>query len=329
MAVAAALRLLGLWLGLLFLLGSASAHSFAPTVITLSEESTGSFRILYQAPPNGEPMTPIFPAHCVISPPAPSDPAAAPDWTGRVLSCGASGLRGHPIVMQGSDLAETLLTIHFRNEEVYSALLRRERHVVPATSSPMRMNMAQTLRRFSALGVHHILTGPDHLLLLLGLLLLVPSLRWLLLTITAFTIGHSITLALATIDLIHPPALLVEAMIALSVVFVAREVLHPRSLASSWRPTLLATLFGLLHGLGFASALREVELPANQLVLSLASFNVGVEAGQLLFVLSLLLPVHYLRRSRLVLPSGYLIGSLAMAWTFERSLLLFGKGLTP
>lgn len=324
---------LWVWIGVLLFalsgIGSqASAHSFAPTVISLTEESEGSFRIAYLPPANGEAMTPSFPSHCVLLPRSETDTGADVGLAGRVLSCGSKGLSGHPLSMQGSELGETLLTIHFRSGEVHSALLHRESHRIPTRDKPDSLHFTETARRFALLGVQHILTGFDHLLLLFGLLLLVPSVSALLLTVTAFTVGHSLTLALASLQIVSPPAQLAEALIALSVAFVARELVCPQPTLSALRPSLLAILFGLLHGLGFASALRETAIPSQQVLLSLVSFNVGVEAGQLLFVVALLLPVRWFRRRQLLPVCGYVMGSLAMAWTLERTLLLFGKGLS-
>lgn len=323
---------MGIWLVFLWIAcaispSAALAHSFAPTVVTLSEETDGTFWVLYQAPANGESMTPSFPLHCSL---LSRDGTAIPEeseLSGRILSCGAMGLRGHPIVMKGSDLGETLLTIHFRNREVHSALLHREPHLIPPLHTTNTPTLALTLRRFFGLGVHHILSGIDHLLLLLGLLLLVPSGSALLLTVTAFTVGHSATLALAALGVVTPPPALVEALIALSVAFVAKELVCVNRSQPTLRPLLLAVLFGLLHGLGFASALRETELPSGQLLLSLLSFNCGVEAGQLVFVLALWLPARFLQRQQRLPWVGYVMGPLAMAWTIERSLILFGKGL--
>ena len=140
---------------------------------------------------------------------------------------------------------------------------------------------------YALLGIEHILFGVDHLLFVLGLLILVKGWRRLIGTITAFTVAHSITLAAATLGFVHVPPKPVEATIALSIVFVACEIIHRRSgrtgLTEAW-PWVIAFTFGLLHGLGFAGALREVGLPQNAIPLALLFFNVGVEVGQLLFI---------------------------------------------
>jgi hypothetical protein len=181
------------------------------------------------------------------------------------------------------------------------------------------------------LGATHIWSGYDHLLYLVGLMLLVRG-RWQLLkVISAFTVAHSITLALSTLDLVVLPPAPVEATIALSIVMVAAEAVRARRGGDSLtlrRPWLVALVFGLLHGFGFASALRETGLPADAVALPLVLFNLGIEVGQLLFVAavgSLAIALGrvsppLLRGSRAVLP--LLLGGVAMAWLFERALAL-------
>ena len=176
------------------------------------------------------------------------------------------------------------------------------------------------------LGVEHILFGIDHLLFVLALVLIVRGVGLLVKTITAFTVAHSITLALATLGVVHVPSAPVEAVIALSIVFVASEILRSRRGErglTERAPWLVAGTFGLLHGFGFAGALSEVGLPANDIPLALLFFNLGVEAGQLAFVVVALGVIALLRRIRLpewapILPP-YAIGSVAMFWVIERT----------
>ena len=156
------------------------------------------------------------------------------------------------------------------------------------------------------LGVEHILTGVDHLLFVLCLILLVPDIRKLLLTVTAFTIAHSITLAAASLGFVNVPTAPVEATIALSIVFLASELLrdpHQRSDITQTYPWLVAFSFGLLHGLGFAGALAEIGLPHGQIPLALFSFNVGVELGQLAFIAAVL-SATYLSRTVVMRPAA-------------------------
>ncbi len=156
------------------------------------------------------------------------------------------------------------------------------------TSSPGHLEVVKT---YTVLGIGHILLGFDHLLFVLALLLIVDGTRRLIVTITAFTIAHSITLALASLGVLHVPGPPVEALIALSIVFVAAEIVHGRQgrpgLTQRY-PWIVSFTFGLLHGLGFASALAEVGLPQNSIPLALLFFNVGVEIGQLIFIAAVL-----------------------------------------
>jgi hydrogenase/urease accessory protein HupE len=180
---------------------------------------------------------------------------------------------------------------------------------------------------YLVLGIEHILSGVDHLLFVLALLLIVRGGRRILLTITAFTVAHSITLVAATLGWAHVPGPPVEAMIALSIVFVASEIVHglrgqPGLTARA--PWLVAFTFGLLHGFGFAGALAEVGLPPKAIPVALLMFNVGVETGQLLFVAAALtagaliarLPVARPAWTNYALP--YAIGTVAMSWVIER-----------
>jgi hydrogenase/urease accessory protein HupE len=172
--------------------------------------------------------------------------------------------------------------------------------------------------RNSRLGIRHILGGPDHLLFVLGLVLLVRGRRALAATVTAFTAGHSVTLSLAMLGVVHVPPAPVEALIAASIFVVAVEL--RRDGATGRRPWWMAGTFGLLHGLGFAGALAQVGLPDTDIPLALAAFNVGIEIGQLLFVAAVL-SIGLLLRGRLArwrAVPAYGIGTLAAFWVFER-----------
>jgi hydrogenase/urease accessory protein HupE len=184
---------------------------------------------------------------------------------------------------------------------------------------------------YLVLGVEHILGGIDHLLFVLALLLIVRGRRRIVATVTAFTVGHSLTLVAATLGWVHMPGPPVEAAIALSIVFVAAEVVHGlrgQPGVTAQAPWLVACTFGLLHGFGFAGALAEVGLPQTAIPIALLMFNVGVELGQLLFVTAALtalalfryVPVHVPQRlaDRLAFAPAYGIGVLAMFWVFER-----------
>jgi hydrogenase/urease accessory protein HupE len=180
---------------------------------------------------------------------------------------------------------------------------------------------------YTLLGIEHILSGYDHLTFVLALLLIVSGWRRLLLTVTSFTLAHSITLAAATLGLLWLPGPPIEATIALSILFLASELVKVRrgytSLTARY-PWIVAFIFGLLHGFGFAGALTEVGLPQNEIPLALLMFNVGVELGQLMFIAVILVLIGILRRIRKVWPvwiqqlPAYCIGGLAAFWLIER-----------
>ncbi|HVM97483.1 MAG TPA: HupE/UreJ family protein, partial [Candidatus Acidoferrales bacterium] len=224
---------------------------------------------------------------------------------------------------------DILLRLRFRSGESTSGVLSRAApvFVVPGIANASNSGSLLTLAAgYAWLGIGHILGGPDHLLFVLGLMLLVVGWRKLVATLTAFTLAHSLTLALAILDVVHVTPAPVEASIALSIVLLAAELTHdassPPTLARR-APWSIAFVFGLLHGLGFAGALREVGLPAGQVPLALLAFNMGVELGQLAFVGAALLPVFLWRRFSATRPAlrllpAYAIGTIAVVWVLER-----------
>ena len=175
---------------------------------------------------------------------------------------------------------QTFLNVYER-EALTQAILDRGRTRFEYYSGTTQGVFA-VVRRFVPAGVHHILIGPDHLLFLVGLLLLGGTIRRLAVIVTAFTIAHSITLSLAALNIVTPPARIIEPAIALSIVYVGADNLLIRG-GRDVRPWI-AFAFGFIHGFGFANVLREMDLPARALGWSLFSFNVGVEIGQLLVV---------------------------------------------
>jgi hypothetical protein len=237
------------------------------------------------------------------------------------------GLDHKPIGFEGLAVARTDVLVRLARLDGSEQLERLSPGATSFTAVPSPGPL-EVIVSYTVLGIEHILLGIDHLLFVAALLMLVRGPRALVFTITAFTIAHSITLALATLGVIDVPRAPVEAMIALSIMFVAVEILrreqgHP-SLASE-QPWLVAFSFGLLHGLGFAGALAEVGLPESSIPLALLFFNVGVEIGQLIFVCVLLATVAPVRRLAgrvaprwsTVLPA-YAIGGLASYWLVER-----------
>ncbi|AWI84647.1 hypothetical protein CEW88_08520 [Alloyangia pacifica] len=238
---------------------------------------------------------------------------------------GDAGLLGTELRIDGLDRTtiDTLVNVALLDGTHHSFLLRPRETSVTIPEVPSAWAVVQTYTR---LGVQHILEGVDHLTFVAALMLIVRGWPMLLKTVTAFTVAHSITLALATFGYVSLPPPPVETLIALSILLVAVEAIHLRrgrsSLATRW-PWIVAFAFGLLHGFGFAGALVEIGLPQGDIPLALLFFNVGVELGQLAFIGVLLVLVAVLRRL-VALPraapvaAAYGIGTIATFWVFER-----------
>jgi hydrogenase/urease accessory protein HupE len=241
-------------------------------------------------------------------------------------------------IQRDSGLAGVTVTIDGLDSTFTDVLLRLERldgieithRFTPAEPSyiiPAEPSSGQVAWTYLTLGAEHILLGIDHLLFVLALLMVVAGWRKLVGTITAFTIAHSITLALAALGFVNVPGPPVEAIIALSIVFVAAEIIRGRQGSpglTARLPWIVAFTFGLLHGFGFAGALSEIGLPQSSIPLALFTFNVGVEIGQLLFVAVVLVLYAIGRRIQPVPPEWawrvptYAIGGVAAYWTIER-----------
>src|SRR5262245_18519889 len=247
--------------------------------------------------------------------------AAIETWTLR-----APALRGQTLTISGLEatMTDALVRVEYADGTSWTGRFTPREPAAAIPASDTALSVADI---YLTLGIEHILFGIDHLLFVLGLLIITRG-SWLLVkTVTAFTVAHSITLALATLGFVHVPQAPVEATIALSIVFVAAEIVRrdPGKPGIAARaPWVVAFCFGLLHGLGFAGALSEIGLPDGHIPLALLFFNLGVEAGQLIFVGAVLSIVAAARRAHLALPAwaarvpAYAIGSVAMLWTIQR-----------
>lgn len=332
-------RTCGAWLmvflALLLAMVPAAAHEVRPAYLQLRELAKGEFSVLWKTPMTGEyrlSLTPEFSGSnsaltTVVTRTPPG--AAVAEWT-----LGAPELRGQRIRIRGLEatLTDTLVRIEFLDGSSWTQRLNARN---PEAEIPRRPSAFGVASVYGKLGVEHILSGIDHLLFVLALLLLVGTGWRLVRTVTAFTLAHSITLALATVGAVRLPGPPVEALIALSIALVAAEILRvarqgpeanaaaPGSLTER-APWLVAFAFGLLHGLGFAGALSEMGLPQGRIPLALLFFNLGVEAGQLLFIAGALGLAHLLRQTARPLPrwsahvAPYAMGSIAMFWVFQR-----------
>lgn len=243
----------------------------------------------------------------------------------------AGGLSGTKIIIQGLERVSTdvLVRIHRLDGSSEIGRLNAANTTFTVAGAPQQWDVIKT---YLHLGIEHILEGTDHLLFVACLILIAGTWQRILLTITGFTIAHSITLTLASLEVVYMPVPPIEVLIALSIVFLAREIAHDRRDTLTWRyPIIVSSTFGLLHGFGFASALRDIGLPQTEIPAALLSFNVGVEIGQLLFVASMLLifrfgmqaarrllsgPVHWFHNFEK--PAAYLVGGITMFWVMER-----------
>jgi hypothetical protein len=238
----------------------------------------------------------------------------------------SESLTGQTITIDGLPALQTdvLLLVQLQDGTQHSAILRPGS---PVFTIPLEASKLEVAADYWRLGTIHILEGADHLLFVLALLLIVSGLGELVKAVTAFTVAHSITLALATLGMVHMPAAPTEAIIALSILFLATEIIHKHngqfSLTENY-PWVIAFTFGLFHGLGFAGALSEIGVPQHEVPLALLMFNVGVETGQLLFVAVVVGIMALFRRLPLRAPQGawrvapYAIGSVAAFWTIQR-----------
>jgi hydrogenase/urease accessory protein HupE len=218
-----------------------------------------------------------------------------------------------------------------------SASNRRLTPEAATVTIPSRPSALEVVRTYLVLGVEHILLGIDHLLFVLALLLLVRGIGRLVATVTAFTVAHSITLGAATLGFVHVPSAPVEAVIALSILFLASELARrsvgPGAAAganlTTRFPWVVAFAFGLLHGFGFAGALSEIGMPQEAVPLALLFFNVGVELGQLLFIAAVFGFAAIVRWSAVRVPLvwqpavAYGVGSVAAFWVVERTFAVF------
>jgi hydrogenase/urease accessory protein HupE len=328
------LLLVVLWVLPAILPSGAWAHPLSPPVLTVREHGEHHYQVSFRR--SALAMTSLeldWPASCRAG-----EATERPDSDQRLSSyelvC-SRPLAGQTLRVFGLVELELSLLVYLELDrtEPIRVLLSPERTslVVPARESRWVV-----LRDYVALGVEHLLTGADHILFVLGLLLLVRTLRARLVALTAFTLGHSITLCLSALSVIHLPQAPVEIGIAASLLVVALEVLEQRRdpADATRRSWAMASGFGLLHGLGFASALVETGLPAHAVPLSLFGFNLGVELGQLLvvavilsasFVLQKLHVTSVVRNQRARAIAAYTIGGLAAMWCIERTMLLFTR----
>ena len=311
----------------------AYSHEVRPAYLELRQTAAATYSALWKVPGLGDNLRlgiyVELPAGCTdLTEPRASmfNNAYSERWS---LKC-AGGLTGGTIHIAG--LAATATDVLVRLERLDGTTqVTRLTPSAPSFVVEAAPRALQVARTYLVLGVEHILGGIDHLLFVLALLILVMGARRLIATVTAFTVAHSLTLAGATLGFVHVPGPPVEAAIALSIVFVAAEVIHSRQGNAGLTerfPWVVAFTFGLLHGFGFASALSEVGLPQAAIPVALFFFNVGVEIGQLLFIASVFAVIALARQvaRRIAVPQPawawrvppYAIGGVAAFWVIQR-----------
>ncbi|MFD2159041.1 HupE/UreJ family protein [Rubritalea tangerina] len=316
---------------LIFLITSSGvlAHEMRPAYLEIQEITDGQYDVLWKVPAKGMDQRLSLNLRFSDGVETLSEPVSG--FVGgahiqRMQVSKSGGLAGASIYIDG--LERTLTDVLCRVEYANGTSLTHR--LTPENSSyliPEEPTIGEVIWTYLVLGVEHILLGIDHLLFVLALLLVVRSWKLLIGTITAFTLAHSITLGLASLGFVSVPGAPVEAIIALSIVFVAAEILRSyqgKPGLTERAPWVVAFSFGLLHGFGFAGALSEIGLPQSAIPMALLSFNIGVELGQLAFVAVLVGGYHLVRRLPLRMPdwsryvAPYAIGSVAAFWVLER-----------
>jgi hydrogenase/urease accessory protein HupE len=312
---------------------NASADEIRPAYLELSEQQPGEFRVLWQTPMVGDGPLALVPELSGKS--MPLSPVTTQIIAGNAVQTGTlrtAELRGQTLRIRGLEntVTDVLVRIAFLDGTAQVNVLQPSS---PLWAVPERQTSIGLARTYVVFGIEHILFGIDHLLFVLGLLLIVSD-RWMLVkTITSFTLAHSVTLAIATFGYARAPVKPMNAAIALSILFLGPEIARiwrGETSLTIRRPWLVAFIFGLLHGFGFAGALTGTGLPRADLPLALLTFNVGVEIGQIAFVLMIVLLERSFCQLEIRWPlwatraPGYLIGSAGAFWSIQRTAILLG-----
>ena len=309
--------------------GTALADEIRPALLELSEREGGWVDVLWKVPMRGDRalgLRPVLPAFFEAAAPPSGRPVAGAYVEYSSYRTSGQSLTGATLSVDGLAGLSTdvLVRIKLVDGIEHSAVLRGSS---PTFTVPAQPSKGEVALSYWQMGTIHILEGFDHLLFLATLLLIVTGIWPLLKTVTAFTVAHSLTLVLATLGLVNVPPAPTEAVIALSILLLSVEALHKGrgevTLAERY-PWLIAFTFGLVHGLGFAGALSEIGIPQNEVPLALLMFNVGVETGQVLFVVAVSLLLAGLHRVNPKTSTWvgrtvpYAIGGVAAFWTIQR-----------
>jgi len=312
----------------------AAAHRLSPAYFGFTETAPNAFDVQWKVSISGglaAVLEPQVPAGCSLTENVRTYVIDDVRTQHGAVLC-PNGLGGETFAVNGLGETQTdvLLRVDYLDGSSSTQRLTRDE---PSVTIAVRPGALGVVRTYTALGIEHILLGVDHLLFVLALLLLVRGARRLVATVTAFTVAHSITLGAATLGFVHVPPAPVEAVIALSILFLASELARRRAggdadLTERF-PWVVAFSFGLLHGFGFAGALSEVGIPTQAVPLALLFFNVGVELGQLSFIAAIFGVGWLVQHSALRVPQGwrravaYGIGSVAALWVVQRTVAIF------
>ena len=320
--------LINLFLGIIAFASAANAHESRPAYLEMDETAPGRYDVIWRTPLNAGMRLPIALKFSegvsnVTEPVVRELPDSLVERRIIKVRDSIAGKRIDFVGLQAT-ITDVLVRVRLLDGSESTTVARPSKSWVEITGSRGLIAVASS---YALLGIKHIAFAIDHLLFVLALLIITNGTVRLLKTVTAFTIAHSITLALATLGIVHIPSRPVEATIALSIVFVAFEIIRLREGQHSFTsraPWIVAFIFGLLHGFGFAGALSEVGLPQNHIPTALFFFNVGVEVGQIAFISVVLVFIRMVRRlvsgaprwTELIPP--YAIGSVAMFWVVQR-----------
>lgn len=315
------MRWLFIWLLplLLWMPTPAAAHPLAPVALTVRQGADEVVATLKRArvQPRGAAFAPRFPVSCTRVGPPVLEEATSFVRTSYRLRCDA--LTGARFGIDGLTEADVdgIIIVHLRDGRVVEGLVDRSDDHVAVPAAP---SWSETSRAFAASGLRHLLAGWDHLLFVLGLALLLRQPRRVLLALTAFTAGHALSMGAATLGVIDVPSAWAEVAIALSLVWLARElVIRDADERDAKRPYVAALGIGLVHGLGFAAAFTTAGVSAATLPLALGSFHLGIELGQVLVVVPTLVVLAKVRAPRRwEIPAAYVMGGLAFMWLLER-----------
>jgi hydrogenase/urease accessory protein HupE len=306
---------------------SSWSHEIRPAYLQITQIDNQEYKVLWKIPAMGDMVLKIYPEF--DSGFELKQESFSKRVSGSVINTytltGSNELAGShlSIVNLKKTMVDVLVTLEYLDGEKVTLMLKPDS---PEILLPGKASKWQVVKTYTILGIEHILLGFDHLLFVLALLILSTGFKKLLKTVTAFTVAHSITLSFSALGLATLPGPPVEAVIALSIVFLAMEIVkvqQGKPSLTSQKPWLVAFSFGLLHGFGFAGALTEVGLPQTEIPLALAFFNVGVELGQIIFVVVVLVSLRLLALKKewpnvVKQIPAYGIGSLAAFWLIER-----------